>query len=84
MLLPVLGLGKLARIRVTDGPITMPYTTLMQTVSHLYYFSFPSTFTLVLPVPLPLGYERREKVEQEAGVENKEVLKKRRKGMLSF
>ena len=46
MLLCVLGLGELAHIRVSDGPITMPCTTLMQLVRHLSYFSFPSTFTL--------------------------------------
>lgn len=79
MLLCVLGLGESSHIRVSDGPITMPCTTLIQLVHHLSYFSFPSRFTLyfcpvtqVLPVPLPFGHKRRGKVEQEAGVENKE------------
>lgn len=80
MLLCVLGPGELAHIRASDGPITMPCTTLMQLVhGHLAYFSFPSTFTLyfcpvtqVLPVPLPLGHKRRGKVQQETGVENKD------------
>jgi len=65
MLLCVLGCGELPHIRVGDGPITMPCTTLRQLVHHLSYFSFPSTFTLyfcpvtqLLPVALPLGHKR--------------------------
>lgn len=69
--------GELAHVRVSDGPVTVPCTSLMQLVRHPSYFSFPSMLNSVVlschpGSSCPLGHKRRGKVEQEAGVENKE------------